>query len=155
MAKNRFANLVDVAAGREIHHRVGAIVDGGVQLLQLFVDFEVTAELPMLALILQSEATPIAIGSSSGWLMFAGMIMRPRGHFVANELGRDLLFVRDERHFFGDHALAREVHLREVAVGVLLLAARKPFCARFRDGVAVAVRAIRGSHEIPNLVRIL
>ena len=32
----------------------------------------------MLALILHSDATPIAIGSSSGWLMFAGMIMRPR-----------------------------------------------------------------------------
>ena len=32
----------------------------------------------MLALILHSEATPIAMGSSSGWLMLAGMIMRPR-----------------------------------------------------------------------------
>ena len=39
---------------------------------------EVTAELPMLELILHSEAMPIAMGSSSGWLMFAGMIMRPR-----------------------------------------------------------------------------
>ena len=39
---------------------------------------EVTAELPMLALILTLKLRPIAIGSTSGWLMFAGMIARPR-----------------------------------------------------------------------------
>ena len=39
---------------------------------------EVTAELPMFALILTRKLRPIAIGSSSGWLMFAGMIARPR-----------------------------------------------------------------------------
>ena len=33
-----FANVVDVAAGGEIHDGVGAVVHGGVQLLQLFVD---------------------------------------------------------------------------------------------------------------------
>ena len=40
----------------------------------------VTAELPMLALILQAEATPIAIGSRrfSRWTLLAGMTMRPR-----------------------------------------------------------------------------
>jgi hypothetical protein len=37
-----------------------------------------TAELPMLALIFTWNARPIAIGSSSGWLMLAGMIARPR-----------------------------------------------------------------------------
>jgi hypothetical protein len=39
---------------------------------------EVTAELPMLALILTWKLRPITIGSSSGWLMLAGMIARPR-----------------------------------------------------------------------------
>jgi hypothetical protein len=39
--------------------------------------FELSAELPMLALILHRLSTPIAIGSSSGWLMFAGMIIVP------------------------------------------------------------------------------
>jgi hypothetical protein len=37
-----------------------------------------TAELPMLALILTLNARPMIIGSSSGWLMLAGMIARPR-----------------------------------------------------------------------------
>jgi hypothetical protein len=39
---------------------------------------DVTAELPMLALILTAKLRPMIIGSSSGWLMFAGMIARPR-----------------------------------------------------------------------------
>ena len=39
---------------------------------------EVTAELPMFALILTRKFRPIAIGSDSGWLMLAGMIARPR-----------------------------------------------------------------------------
>src|SRR5208337_3339940 len=33
-----FANFVDAAAGGEVHHRVGAVVHRGVQLLQLFVN---------------------------------------------------------------------------------------------------------------------
>ena len=104
----------------------------------------------MLALILQRLATPIAIGSSSGWLMLAGMIMRPRATSSRTSSGVELFFVCDERHLFGDGALARIVHLREVAVCVLLPAPGKPLCPRFRDAVAVAVRAVRGSHKNPN-----
>src|SRR5579885_346531 len=39
---------------------------------------EATAELPMFALILTRKLRPIAIGSLSGWLTFAGMMARPR-----------------------------------------------------------------------------
>ncbi len=39
---------------------------------------EVTAELPMLALIFTRKLRPMIIGSDSGWLMFAGMIARPQ-----------------------------------------------------------------------------
>ena len=39
---------------------------------------EVTAELPILALIFTRKLRPMMTGSSSGWLMFAGMIARPR-----------------------------------------------------------------------------
>src|SRR5258706_9941380 len=38
---------------------------------------EATALLPMLALILTRKLRPMIIGSSSGWLMFAGMMARP------------------------------------------------------------------------------
>src|SRR2546423_8442591 len=39
---------------------------------------EATALLPMLALILTRKLRPMIIGSDSGWLMFAGMMARPR-----------------------------------------------------------------------------
>jgi hypothetical protein len=39
---------------------------------------EATAELPMLALIFTRNFRPMIIGSVSGWLMFDGMIARPR-----------------------------------------------------------------------------
>ena len=38
------------------------------------------AELPMFALTLQRKFRPMIIGSASGWLMFAGMIARPRAN---------------------------------------------------------------------------
>jgi len=38
---------------------------------------EVTAELPIFALIFTRKFRPMIIGSDSGWLMFAGMIARP------------------------------------------------------------------------------
>src|SRR6266566_9874319 len=37
-----------------------------------------TAELPILALILTRKLRPMIIGSSSGWLMLAGMMALPR-----------------------------------------------------------------------------
>ena len=36
--QNGFANFVNAAAGGEVHHRVGAVMHRGVQLLQLFVN---------------------------------------------------------------------------------------------------------------------
>src|SRR5436305_11741412 len=39
---------------------------------------DATALLPMLALIFTRKLRPMIIGSDSGWLMFAGMIARPR-----------------------------------------------------------------------------
>jgi len=38
---------------------------------------EVTAELPMLALIFTRNRRPMAMGSDSGWLTLAGMIALP------------------------------------------------------------------------------
>src|SRR5438270_8399111 len=39
---------------------------------------EATTLLPMLALIFTRKLRPMIIGSLSGWLMFAGMMARPR-----------------------------------------------------------------------------
>ena len=43
----------------------------------------------MLALILTRKLRPMIIGSSSGWLMLAGMMARPRATSRADEFGGD------------------------------------------------------------------
>ena len=46
-------------------------------------------EAPMLAFTLHLEAMPMAIGSRPGWLMLAGMIMRPRAtSSITSDSGR-------------------------------------------------------------------
>ena len=50
---------------------------------------DVTAELPMFALIFTRKLRPMIIGSVSGWLMFAGMIARPRATSSRTNSGRD------------------------------------------------------------------
>jgi hypothetical protein len=49
--------------------------------------FEAVAELPILALILHREATPMHIGSRLVWLMLAGMIIRPRATSLRTSSG--------------------------------------------------------------------
>ena len=102
---------------------------------------ELTAELPILALIFTRKLRPIAIGSISGWLMFAGMMARPARHLVADEFRRDegrdigaealalrerlrgafgrrlpaeIFAMRDVDHLLGDDAGARELILRDL-----------------------------------------
>src|ERR687895_570660 len=48
---------------------------------------EVTAELPILALILVRKLRPMIIGSSSAWLMLDGIIARPRAISSRTNLG--------------------------------------------------------------------
>ena len=76
---------------------------------------EVTAELPMLALIFTRKLRPMIIGSVSGWLTLAGMIARPRATSSRTNSGVDALAQRDELHLRRHLALARVVHLRDVA----------------------------------------
>ncbi len=61
-----FANLVNAAAGREVHHRVGAVVHRGVQLLQLFVDIAGDRRIADVGVDLALRRDADAIGSSSG-----------------------------------------------------------------------------------------
>jgi hypothetical protein len=69
---------VDVLPRAQIHHVVRAPADRPHHLLHLFLDELVTAELPMFALIFTRKFRPMIMGSISGWLMFAGIIARPR-----------------------------------------------------------------------------
>ena len=48
---------------------------------------EVTAELPILALIFVRKLRPMIIGSSSAWLMLDGMMARPRATSLRTNSG--------------------------------------------------------------------
>ena len=78
---------------------------------------EVTAELPMLALIFTRKLRPMIIGSLSGWLMFDGMIARPRATSSRTNCRLDALADRDELHLRRDLTAPRVVHLRHVRAG--------------------------------------
>ena len=68
----------------------------------------VTAELPMLALILHALATPMAIGSRLlGQVDRVGGDDHPAaGHLVADQLDGEVLARGDKAHLVGDDALA-------------------------------------------------
>ena len=105
---------------------------------------EVTAELPMLALIFTRKLRPMIIGSNSPWLMLAGMMARPRAisertnsgvmcagnvgaedfavgqrGLGAREHGRaaDVLAMGDVGHLLGHDAGARVFELRDGLTG--------------------------------------
>ena len=56
----------------------------------------------MLALIFTLNARPMIIGSSSGWLMFAGMMARPRATSARTNSGVHALAEGDELHLRRD-----------------------------------------------------
>jgi len=150
MPQDRFANIVDVATGREIHHRIGAVVDSCVQLFQFFVDLGADCRVADIRIDLAQRGHADGHGLEFGMVDIGRDDHPAAGHFVAHQFGRDLLFMRNERHFLRDGALARVMHLGKVAVAIVLLAPREPLRAGFGDTVAVAVGAIGGSHENPS-----
>ena len=147
VAENGFANFVDVAAGGKIHHRVGAVVDGGVKLLKLLVDFRRYGGVADVGVDLAERRDTDRHGFELRMVDVGGDDHASAGDFVAHQFGRQPFFVGDVGHFFGDAALAGVVHLREIAGGVQLLAASEPLCAGLGDVVAVAAVAICGSHD--------
>ena len=72
---------------------------------------DVTAELPMLALIFTANALPMIIGSLSGWLWLAGITARPRATSSRTSSAGHAFAGGDERHLGGDLAGARPLQL--------------------------------------------
>ena len=66
IANNPFARFVNIFAGRQIHHRVGAPADAPRIFSTSSSIEEPSAELPILALIFTRKLRPIIIGSNSG-----------------------------------------------------------------------------------------
>jgi hypothetical protein len=61
---DRLADLVDVAARRQVHHRVRAVVDGRVELLELRLDVGRHGGVADVRVDLAGEPMPMPIGSS-------------------------------------------------------------------------------------------
>ena len=116
VAQDGFANFVDVAAGGEIHDGVGAVVDGGMQLLEFFIHFRGDGGVADVGVDLAQRRHADRHRLEFRMVDVGGNDHASAGDFVAHQFGRELFFVGDERHLFRDHALARVVHLREIAV---------------------------------------
>ena len=93
---------------------------------------EVTAELPILALIFTTNFLPMIIGSLSGWLWLAGITARPRATSSRTSSGRNTLAGGDERHLGGDLAGAGTLQLGAAVARPRRAAAGSP-CVRGRS----------------------
>ena len=112
---DRLANGGDVAAGRKVHHRVRAVVHRVVQLFQLFVDVRGGRGIADVRVDLAVERDADAHGLEVAMVDVGGNDGAAARDFAAHQFRLDLLARRDELHLFGDHALARVVHLRNVS----------------------------------------
>ena len=119
MADDGFADGVDVAAGGEIHDGVGAVVDGGVQLLELFVNVRSDGGVADVGVDLAERLDADRHRFEFGMVDVGGDDHAAASDFIAHQFGRDLFAVGDVAHLFGDDALAGVVHLRKIAVFVL------------------------------------
>src|SRR5271157_3586930 len=88
IAQNGLANLVNVAAGRKIHHRVGAIVHGGVQLFQFLVDLGSDGGVADVGVDLAERRYADRHGLEFGMVDVGGDDHAPASNFVAHQLGR-------------------------------------------------------------------
>ena len=90
---------------------------------------DVTTELPILELTLTRKLRPMIMGSLSGWLIFAGIMARPRATSERTNFGIDIFPDGDKFHFGRDFTAFGIVHLRDIA-----RAAQDGFAAQiFRD----------------------
>ena len=87
----------------------------------------------MLALIFTRKLRPMIIGSSSRWLMLAGMIARPRATSSRTNSAGSPSRIGDELHLGRDLALARVVQLRRPAERVGAAGSRHPRLAQLRQ----------------------
>src|SRR5260370_16463802 len=118
MAQNGFPNFVDVAAGREVHYRVGAVVDSSVQFLKLFIIIRRDRAVTDVCVDLTKGLDANAHGLKFGMIDVRWNDHPTASNFVAYQFWGNLLALGTIQHFFSDYALPSVVHLREIAVGV-------------------------------------
>src|SRR5208337_1717716 len=157
MAQNRFANFVNLPAGREVHHRVRAVVDRNVELLEFFFDVGADRRVADVGVDLAQRGHPDAHGLEFGMVDVGRNDHAAAGNLVADQLRRKFLAAGDVVHFFADDSLAGVVHLGKIAVAICRFTAGNPLRPRLGGAVAAGVvgsvavvrGVVRGSHALP------
>ncbi len=84
MPKDRFADLVDIAASGEIHHGIGAVVYGRVQLVQFVADLGRDRRIPNVGVDLAQGGHANAHGLKFGMIDVGGNDHAAAGDFIAD-----------------------------------------------------------------------
>ena len=138
------ADRGDVAAGGKIHHGVRAVVHGAVQLLEFLGDLGGDRGIADIGVDLAAEGDADAHGLERAMIDIGGDDGAAAGDFAAHQFGLDLFAPGDILHLFGDDALAREVHLRNITRAIGGGALRQPL---FDPGIS-------DGHEVTPLFRL-
>ena len=115
----------NVAAGGKIHHRVGAVVHGAMQLFEFFVDVRGGRGVADVGVDLAVEGDADAHRLEVAVMDVGGDDGAAARDFAADQFRLELFAPRDVLHLFGDDALPRVVHLRDVS----RRHSRRPFAA--------------------------
>ncbi len=113
---DRLANAGNIAAGGQIHHRVRAVPDGVLELLDLACNVRRGGGVADVGVHLAQRVDADAHGLQIGVMDVGGDDHAPAGDFVAHEIGFDFFALCDEFHLLGDPALTGVMHLRADAV---------------------------------------
>src|SRR5271155_179099 len=102
---------MNVASCGEIHHGVGAVVHGGVQLFQFLLDFGSHCRVADVGVDLAQGGHADRHRLQFGMVDVGGNNHAAASHFIAYQFGRNLFAVGDVAHFLRDDSLAGVMHL--------------------------------------------
>ena len=109
------ANFGNVPAGREVHHRVRAVVDGVVEFFQLLFDVGAGGGIADVGVDFAFAGDANGHRLEVRMMDVRGNNHASTGDFAADQFRLEFFAFGDVVHFLRDGALPREMHLRHVA----------------------------------------
>src|SRR5579863_1125248 len=134
------ADARDVAAGRKVHHRVGAILDRVTELCKLFIDVRRNGRVAYVGVDLAFGRYPDAHRLEIRMVDVGWNNHAPARHLRPDELRRQILAPRDVFHLSGYGAPPRIVHLRADRIVAALCNPLSAHDGYPSAGVAAALR---------------
>ena len=115
-ADDGLANGGNVAAGREVHHRVGSVFHRIAQLFQFAFHVRNHRRVADIGVDLALGGNPDRHRLQVGVVDVGGNNQAPARHLGAHQLGRQAFALRDKVHLFGDDPLPGIIQLRAYLV---------------------------------------